>query len=99
MDDIEITCIVKDRDGIISHCGIKGYGVQNVGLMEKLIMEEACSFFIYDGDKKKRNIFARTSPDGTSYLTTDLSGSDLNELSLLPLFDRPFVRQLIESVR
>ena len=41
---------------LISHCGVKGYGVQNVGLMEKLIMEEACSFFIYDGAKKEEGV-------------------------------------------
>ena len=98
MDEFEITCIVKDRDGTISHCGVKGYGVQNVGLMEKLIMEEACSFFIYDGEKK-RKVYARTSPNGAIFLTTDPNGYDMETLNSLPLFDKPLLRQLIESVR
>ena len=98
MDEFEITCVVKDIDGTISHCGVKGYGVQNVGLMEKLIMEEACSFFIYDG-KKKRNVYARTSPNGAIFLTTDPNGYNMETLNSLPLFDKPLLKQLIESVR
>ena len=98
MDEFEITCIVKDRDGTISHCGVKGYGVQNVAIIEKLIREETCSFFIYEGEKK-RNVYARTSPNGTTFLTTDPNGSDMNTLNFLPLFDKPLLRQLIESVR
>ena len=76
MDEFEITCIVKDENGIISHCGVKGYGVQNVGLIEKLIIEEACSFFIYDRDKK-RNVYVRTSPNGAIFLTTDPNGYNM----------------------
>jgi len=36
LDEFEITCVVKDETGIISHCGVKGYGIQNVELIEKL---------------------------------------------------------------
>ena len=99
MDEFEITCIVKDIDGTMSHCGVKGYGVQNVAIIEKLIREKACSFFIYDGENKEKNVYARTSPNGTIFLTTDPNGSDMNALNFLPLFDRPFLRQLIETVR
>ena len=99
MDDFEIICIVKDRGGTISHCGVKGYGVQNVGLMEKLIMEEACSFFIYEGDKKKRNVYVRTSPNGAIFLTTDPNGYNMDNLNSLPLLDNSFLRRLIEPVR
>ena len=98
MDEIEIICIVKDRDGLVSHCGVKGYGVQDILIIEKLIREEACSFFIYDGEKK-RNVSARTSIDGKIFLTTDPNGSDMNTLDILPLFDRPLLRRLIETVR
>ena len=97
MDDFEITCIVKDVNGVVSHCGVKGYGVQNVGLMEKLIMEEACSFFIYDGEKK-RKVYVRTSPIGAIFLTTDPNGYDMDTLNSLPLLDKS-LRRLIESVR
>lgn len=98
MDEFEITCLVKDMHGIISHCGVKGYGIQDVKIIGNLIKEGACSFYIYDGEIKK-NVYARTSPNGTSFLTTDTTSSDINGLNYLPLFDRPFVRQLIESVR
>ena len=98
MDDFEITCVIKDENGIISHCGVKGYSIQNVGLIERLISEETCSFFIHEGIKKM-NVYARTSPNGTSFLTTDPNGSDINGLNYLPLFDGPFLRQLLDSVR
>lgn len=98
MDEFEITCIIKDKDGTISHCGVRDYGIQTAGLMEKLILEEACSFFIYYGEKKM-NVYARTSPDGIIFLTTDPNGYKLDTLTLLPLCDSPFTRQLIESAR
>ncbi|CAN5611508.1 hypothetical protein BH23THE1_BH23THE1_23670 [soil metagenome] len=98
MDEFEITGIVKDSDGTISHCGVKGYGIQNVGLMEKLIMEEACSFFIYVG-AEKRKVYARTSVNETIFLTTDPNGYDMDTLNSLPLLDKPFFRRLIEPVR
>ena len=44
----------------MSHCGVKGYGVQDISIIEKLIREEVCSFFIYDGEKK-RKVYVRTS--------------------------------------
>ena len=97
MDDFEITCIVKDKSGVVSYCGIKGYGVQDIAIIEKLIREEVCSFFIYDGEKK-RKVYVRTS-NGTIFLTTDPRGSNLNRINFLPLYDRPFLKQLIESVR
>ena len=49
--------------------------------------------------EKKEKVYARTSPNGATFLTTDPNGSDMNGLNFLPLFDKPFVRQLIESVR
>ena len=84
--------------GTISHYGVKGYGVQSVAIIERLIMEETCSFFIYDGEKK-RNVYTRTSTNGTRFLTTDPDGLGMNTLNFLPLFDKPLLRQLIESVR
>jgi hypothetical protein len=98
LDVFEINCIVKDVNGIISHCGVKGYGVQPIAIIDKLIREDVCSFFTYDGEKK-RKVYARTISSGAPILTTDPSGSDINGLNILPLFDGPFVRQLIESVR
>jgi hypothetical protein len=98
LDEFEITCIVKDVNGIVSHCGVKGYGVQDISIIEKLIREESCSFFTYDGETKK-NVFSKTSPDGIIFLTTNPNEFDMNTLNFLPLFDRPFLRQLIESVR
>ena len=99
LDEFEITCVVKDETGIISHCGVKGYGIQNVTIIEKLIIEKTCSFFIYDAETKKMNVYIRTSPNGATYLTTDPNGFGNNKLNFLPLFDRPFLKQLIESVR
>ena len=98
MDDFEITCIVKDKNGTISHCGVKGYGVQNVAIIEKLIREEVCSFFTYDRDNKV-GVYATTSPDGRILLTTDPKGLGTSGLDFLPLFNSPSLRQLIESVR
>ncbi len=98
MDELEITCIVKDVNDILSHCGVKGYGVQNVLIIEKLIREEVCNFFIYEGEKK-RNVYARTSPKGTTFLTIDPNGLDMNTLNSLPLLDKALLRHLIESVR
>ena len=99
MDEFEITCVVKDENGIISHCGVKGYGIQNIAIIEKLISENACSFFIYDGETEKIIVYARTSPNGTSFLTTDPNGSGTNRLNFLPLLDGPLLRRLIESAR
>ena len=82
----------------ISHYGVKGYGVQSVAIIERLIMEETCSFFIYDREKR-RNVYARTFTDGTRFLTTDRDGFGMNRLNFLPLFDKPLLRQLIESIR
>ena len=98
MDGFEITCIVKDSSGMISHYGVKGYGIQTIAIVEKLIMEDACTFFTYDGENKI-NVYAKTSPDGAIFLTTDPNGLDINTLNFLPLFDKPLLRQLIESVR
>ena len=99
MDEFEITCVVKDENGIITHCGVKDYGFQNVSIIENLISEETCSFFIYDAEIKKMNVYACTSPNGTSFLTTDPKGSEMDTLNFLREFDRPLLRQLIESVR
>jgi len=98
LDAFEINCIVKDTDGIISHCGVKGYGVQPIAIIEKLIEEGVCAFFAYDRENKLY-IYARTSSNGTTFLTTDPNGFDMKGLNFLPLFDRPLLRQLIESVR
>jgi hypothetical protein len=98
LDEFEITCIVKDTSGMISNYGVKGYGIQSIAIIEKLIREEACSFFTYDGENKI-NVYAKTSPDGAIFLTTDPNGLDINTLNFLPLFDKPLLRQLIESVR
>lgn len=98
MDEYEITCVVKDVHGTISHCGVKGYGIQNIGLMEKLILEEACSFFVHDGEKKW-NVCARSSSDGTIFLTTDPNGYDTDTLNFLPLCDRLFTKHLLETAR
>jgi len=98
LDEFEIRCAVKDDNGSISHYGVKGYGIQNVAIIERLIREDTCSFFIYEGEKK-RNVYTKTSPNGTSFLTTNPHGSDTNGLNFLPLFDKPLLRQLIEPVR
>ena len=53
MDEIEIICIVKDRDGLVSHCGVKGYGVQDILIIEKLIREEVVLFLSMKETKKR----------------------------------------------
>lgn len=98
MDEFEITCCVKDSSGMISHYGVKGYGIQNIAIIENLIREQSCSFFTYERENKL-NVYKTTSPDGTIFLTTDPKGSIAKGLDFLPLLDKPLLRQLIESVR
>ena len=97
MDEIEIICIVKDRDGLVSHCGVKGYGVQDILIIEKLIREEVV-LFLSMKETKKRGMYMQEL-NGKSFLTTDPNGSDMNTLDILPLFDRPLLRRLIKTVR
>ncbi len=87
---------MKDIHGIISQCCVRGYDIQNILIIERLIREEACSFFIYDGEKK-RIVSAKTSRDGTTFLTTDPNGSDMDTLNFLPLIDKPLLKKIIES--
>jgi hypothetical protein len=98
LDELEIVGTIRDKGGTISHYGVKGYGIQNVGLIEKLIIEEACSFFVSDGDLKKK-VFVRTSSNGRIFLTTDPNGYEMNTLDFLPLLDKPFLKRLIEPSR
>ena len=98
MDEFEISSSVKDMHGTISHYGVKGYGVQSVAIIERLIMEKTCCFFIYDGEKRW-NVYTRTSTNGTIFLTTNRDGLGMNRLNFLPLFDKPLLRQLMESIR
>ena len=98
LDEVEITCIFIDANGIISHCGVKGYGIQDILTIEKLIRDEACSFFVNEGGKK-RNVYVITASNNTALLTTDPSGTDTNGLDSLPPCDRPMIRYLIESIR
>ena len=98
MDEFEITSIVRDKTGAITYCCVKGYGIQNIGLIAKLILEDACSFFVLD-EKQKREVFARTSPKGEIFLTTNPNGYDMNSLNLLPVLDKPLLRRLIEPAR
>jgi hypothetical protein len=39
LDEYEIIDIINDSNGMISHCSIKGYGIQPVAIIEKLILE------------------------------------------------------------
>jgi hypothetical protein len=98
MDVFEIVCIFEDKNGMISHCGVKGYGIQSIEIIEKLIRENTCSFFAYEGENKKE-VYTRSSKVGTTFLTTDPHGSDMNTLNFLPTSDRPIMRQLLESSR
>ena len=98
MDEFEITSVVKDKNGIISHCNVKGYGIQDVSTIERLISEDACSFFVYVGEEKKE-VYVRTSADGTSFLTTDRNGYNMDTLNFLPILDKPLFKRLIEPVR
>jgi hypothetical protein len=91
LDFFEINCIIKDDTSNISHCGVKGYGIQSIAIIWKLIREVTCFFFIYDG-KKKRNVYAMTSPNGAICLTTDPRGYDKNRLNFLPLFDKTVIK-------
>lgn len=98
MDEFAVVGVIRDKSGTISHCGVKGYGIQNVDLIQKLIVEEACSFFAYDGEEK-RDMYVRTSSNGAIFLTTDPNGYNMNSLDFLPQLDKPFLRRLIEPVR
>jgi hypothetical protein len=90
LDFFEINCVEVDESGNISHCGVKGYGIQSIAIIWKLIREVTCFFFIYDGEKK-RNVYAMTSPNGAICLTTDPRGYDKNRLNFLPLFDKSVI--------
>ena len=63
-----------------------------------LIMEESSSFFVYVGEEKKE-VYVRTSADGTSFLTTDRNGYNMDTLNFLPILDKPLFKRLIEPVR
>ena len=41
----------------MSHCGVKGYDIQDISIIERLIREEACSFFTYDRETKRECIY------------------------------------------
>ena len=98
MDVFEILCIFKDENDRISHCGVKGYGIQSIEIIEKLISEDTCSFFVYKGESKKK-VYTKSSKDGTRFLTIDANGFDLDSLNFLPTADKPIVRQILESAR
>jgi len=61
-------------------------------------MEESSSFSVYVGEEKKE-VFVRTSTDGTSFLTTDPNGYNKDTLKFLPILDKPLFKRLIEPVR
>ena len=86
MEVLEILCIFEDENGRISHCGVKGYGIQSIEIIEKLISEDTCSFFAYKGENKKK-VYTKYYKDGTRFLTIDPIGSDLDTLNFLPTAD------------
>ena len=98
MDIFDIICAVRDNNGMISHCGVKGYGIQSIEIIQNLIREGICSFVAYDKENKK-NVYTKSSKDGTVFLTTDPNESNMDALNFLPIFDKPLVRQLIEPAR
>ena len=98
MDVFEIICIIKDKNGMISHCGVKGYGIQSIEIIENLIREETCTFIAYAGEDNKI-VYTKSSKDGTIFLTTDPNSFDMDTLDFLPPFDKPIVRQLLEPAR
>jgi hypothetical protein len=98
MDVFEIICAHKDENGIISHYGVKGYGIQSIEIIDNLIREETCAFVAYDGEDKK-DLYTKSSKDGSIFLTTDPIGTDMDTLNFLPPLDKPLVRQLLEPAR
>jgi hypothetical protein len=98
LDEHEVIWVINDNNGMISHCAVKGYGVQNVAIIERLIREKTSSFFILDKENKLI-LYSKTSPNGTTYLTTDPHGFYRNRLNVLPICDKPFLKQLTEPVR
>jgi hypothetical protein len=98
LDEYEITGVINDDNGMISHCTVKGYGVQNVAIIERLIREKTGSFFILDKENKLI-LYSKTSPNGTTYLTIDPHGFGRKWLNVLPICDKPLLKQLIEPVR
>ena len=83
---------------MISHCGVKGYGIQSIEIIDNLIREETCSFVAYDGEDKK-DLYAKSSKEGSIFLTTDPNGTDMDTLNFLPPLDKPLVRQLLQPAR
>lgn len=82
-NEYEITCIIEDHDGNITHMGFKEEGIHSVPLITRLIIEGRNSFYtIKDGDKimvDSINTSAYNKPMNTK--TTII---DVNDLYFLP---------------
>jgi hypothetical protein len=98
LDEHEIVGVINENNGMTSHCAVKGYGVQNVAIIERLIREKTASFFILDKENKLI-LYSKTSSNGTTYLTTNPHGFYRNRLNVLPICDKPLLKQLIEPAR
>ncbi|HSA74687.1 MAG TPA: hypothetical protein VLE21_00700 [Candidatus Nitrosocosmicus sp.] len=97
MEEFEITCLYLDERNCISHCGVSGYGVQLIALIESLLTNKICRFFVINGEEKI-NVHSINSSNGSIFLTDKSKGSKLIELDFLPQYDKSQLNQLIRSV-
>jgi hypothetical protein len=96
MEEFEITCLYLNEKNCISHCGVRGYGVQHIALVENLLAKKICSFFVIDGEERI-NIHSINSSNGSIF--TDKSNEfKLIDLDFLHQYDMSQLSQLIESV-
>jgi len=97
MEEFEITCLYLDEKNCISYCGVRGYGVQHIALVESLLKRKICRFFVIDGEEKI-NVHSINSSNGSTFLIGKSNGSKLIELDFLPQFNKAQLSQLIASV-
>lgn len=83
VNEHEITCIIEDNDGNITHMGFKKEGIHSVLIITRLIIEGSNSFYIYkNGDKMMVDTIK--TPDYNKPLNTDPVAIDIDDLYFLP---------------
>ncbi|MGD9671883.1 MAG: hypothetical protein AB7U98_00215 [Candidatus Nitrosocosmicus sp.] len=80
MEEYQISCIVRDTNGVITNIGIEGK-VYSVSHAAQLIVDKKCRFYIVTKDGNKEFVEQRKDPTTKQIiLTTNLE----NNLDSLP---------------
>jgi hypothetical protein len=97
MEEFEITCLYLNEKNCISHCGVRGYGVQQIALLESLLTRKICTFFVIDKEVRT-NVHSINSSNGSIFLADKSNGSKVIRLDFLPQYTKSQLSQLIRSV-